>query len=161
LDSPPTLLVVLDTNTLVRGVLSRSSASGQIVAACESRRIQLLLSKPVLDEYSRIASSPEIVERASAADTAEVQSFLARLRYLSVRPRLGSIRFRLERDPRDEMFIELAIAGHATHIITHDKDLLSLPNSRTDAGKRFRQRCRGVRVLEALAFVAEHPHLVG
>jgi predicted nucleic acid-binding protein len=36
------------------------------------------------------------------------------------------------------MFVELAIAGEATHLITMDADLLSLPTARTGEGKRFR-----------------------
>ena len=47
----------------------------------------------------------------------------------------------------------------ATHIISHDKDLLSLPNSRTDAGRRFRQRLPGVKVQDAATFVRENPRL--
>ena len=159
--APPPLLVVLDTNTLIRRVLSRSSASGLIVSACESRWIRLLLSKPVLNEYERVACSAEILERQPVGDAAEIQSFLKRLRYLSVRRRFGSVHFKFDRDPRDAMFVELAIAGGASHIITHDKDLLSLPNSRTDAGKRFRQRLPALKVLSAAAFVREHPALFG
>ncbi len=30
------------------------------------------------------------------------------------------------RDPRDDKFLELALSGHATHIITGDRDLLDL-----------------------------------
>jgi predicted nucleic acid-binding protein len=50
------------------------------------------------------------------------------------------VRFELERDPRDAMFVELAIAGEATHLITMDANLLSLPTTHTDAAKRFRRR---------------------
>jgi putative PIN family toxin of toxin-antitoxin system len=30
------------------------------------------------------------------------------------------------RDPKDDKFLELAISGHATHIVTGDSDLLAL-----------------------------------
>ena len=30
------------------------------------------------------------------------------------------------RDPRDDKFLELAFSGHATHIVTGDRDLLDL-----------------------------------
>ncbi len=52
--------------------------------------------------------------------------------------------------------IELAIAAKATDIVSSDKDLLSLPTGRDDAAKRFRQRLRGLRVLQPGQFVRLH-----
>src|SRR5205085_379302 len=65
---------------------------------------------------------------------------LDRLRYLSEYLPHVRARFRFPRDPDDEKFIELAIEGRATHIITADKDLLSLPTSHSEWARRFRQR---------------------
>ena len=45
------LRVVLDTNTLLRGLVSRSSPAAQVRRAAEARLFVTLLSKPVLDEY--------------------------------------------------------------------------------------------------------------
>jgi predicted nucleic acid-binding protein len=53
------------------------------------------------------------------------------------------------------MFVELAIAGEATHLVTLDSDLLSLPTARTDAGKRFRQRLPNLAVQSPQSFIEE------
>ena len=46
------------------------------------------------------------------------------------------------RDPDDDMFLELAVAGHATHLVTGDADLLAL------------HPFRGIAILTAADFVA-------
>ena len=63
--------------------------------------------------------------------------------------------FRFDRDRDDEPFIELAIAGSASHLVTRDKDLLSLAVGHDDAARRFRQRLPVIRVLRPGAFVRE------
>jgi putative PIN family toxin of toxin-antitoxin system len=155
-----TQTVVVDTNTLLRGIVRPDSALGRVVGACQDRRLKLLLSRPILEEYRRILAIEQVRSRRPDFTAEKVESFLNELRFYADSLRRIAVTFDLPRDPRDAMFVELAIAGRATHIITHDADLLSLPVSRTDAGKRFRQRCRGVRILDAVAFAAELPHLV-
>jgi predicted nucleic acid-binding protein len=67
-----------------------------------------------------------------------------------------SIVFEFRRDPRDEKFLELAISLKATHILSSDKDLLSLPRERSEAGRRFRQRLPALCVSEAGEFIQGH-----
>jgi len=73
--------------------------------------------------------------------TAErVKDVIARLEYVADFYRRVDTKFLLARDLQDEKFIELAIAGNATHLLPFDNDLLSLPRGRNDDAKRFRQR---------------------
>jgi predicted nucleic acid-binding protein len=78
---------------------------------------------------------------------------LHRFRYVADEFTTGRVKFAFPRDPKDAMFVELAIAGGATHVVTLDPDLLSLPRGRTEASKRFRQRLRGVEVLRPGPFL--------
>jgi predicted nucleic acid-binding protein len=84
-----------------------------------------------------------------------VESAIHRLRFVSDYIRSTHVSFDYPRDPGDQKFIELAIALEATHLISADKDLLSLPRSRTDAGRRFRQRLPRLRVMTAGQFLDE------
>ena len=59
------------------------------------------------------------------------------------------------------MFVELAITGAATHLITMDRDLLSLPVVRSDAGKRFRQRLPRLKVQTPQSFIEEWGQALG
>jgi len=115
----------------------------------------LLLSRPIQAEYRRVIGSPEVRRRNPAITPRDVELVLRRLRYVG--EYLGHVRarFRFDRDPDDEPFIELAIDGSASHIVTSDMDLLSLSSGRDDAARRFRQRLPRVRVLRPAEFLRE------
>ena len=94
----------------------------------------------MLDEYRRVLR--HLMAWDESITDFQIESLLRKLRYLGEYYRQVSSTFEFARDPTDAKMIELAIEGNATHLITYDQDLLSLPGSRTDAGKRFRQRLR-------------------
>jgi predicted nucleic acid-binding protein len=68
-------------------------------------------------------------------------------------------KFQFSRDPTDAKLIGLAIEERATHLASFDRDLLSLANSRTDAGKRFRQRLPNLRVMMPEEILLENRQL--
>ncbi len=115
--------------------------------------MRVLLSRPIIREYREVLLRRELTLQHPAITPQAVGLVIERLRYFSDMIDPVRARFRYDRDPDDEAFIELAVSGSATHIMTHDKDLLSLPSSRTDAGKRFRQRLPIVQVCDALSLI--------
>ena len=115
-----------------------------------------MLSKPVLDEYRAVLLDEAISQRFPEITPDIVEVTARRLRFIGEYVRSPKSRFLYSRDPRDEKFIELAISLRATHILSSDRDLLSLPKSRTEAGERFRQRLPKVEVLEAAEFIQAH-----
>jgi putative PIN family toxin of toxin-antitoxin system len=131
----------------------RDSPSGQVLALCDTRKVGFLLSQNVLAEYRRVLTSQEILGFRHHITPEAVELILRRLRYFSNYVAQVPVRFRFDRDPHDAKFIELAIAGRASHIITHDLDLLSLPSGHSEAAKRFRQRLPAVRVVRAFEFL--------
>lgn len=145
--------VVLDTNTLVRGFASRTSPSGEILTLCEERRMLLLLSRPVIVEYRRVLASQDILRRNPSITPTDVERVIRRLRYLGEYLSRIEVEFRFDRDPDDQPFLELAIQGRATHLITNDNDLLSLPAGHDDAAKRFRQRLHALQIVRPAQFI--------
>lgn len=152
----PLLRVVIDTNTLLRGILSETSAAAKLRRAAENRAVIPLLSKPVLDEYRAVLCRPHLLERFPAISVEKIAFLIQRLLFIGEYVRMPTTRFKYSRDPLDAKFIELAIELRATHIVSADKDLLSLPRGRGDAAKRFRSRLPGVEVLEAQEFLLKH-----
>jgi putative PIN family toxin of toxin-antitoxin system len=71
------LRVVLDTNVLLRGLLNSRSAAGKVLHAVETRRVLLLLSKPVVDEYAAVLTDPEVLERFPALTEKRVKYLLS------------------------------------------------------------------------------------
>ena len=63
--------------------------------------------------------------------------------------------YRLERDPDDSLYINLAIAADAQLIVSRDHDLLSLMDLASETGSDFHKRFPTIRILTPPAFLAE------
>ncbi|MEI8194663.1 MAG: putative toxin-antitoxin system toxin component, PIN family [Phycisphaerae bacterium] len=150
------LRVVLDTNIVLRGLLTRDAAAGRLLRAVEERRLLVLLSKPVLAEYRAVLTDRAIVARFPSLTARLVELALLRLRYFGDYVPMTHKRFHYPRDPRDEKFLELAIAGNATHLISGDQDLLALASSHGAAAKQLRQRLPGLHILEPGEFLERY-----
>lgn len=106
-----TLRLVLDTNVLLAGLVSKSSASQKVVDSLQARKMIPLLSPPVLTEYRAVLLHPAITAKFANLTPGRVELAIRRLRYVGDEYRTIRVKFELERDPRDAMFVELAIAG--------------------------------------------------
>ena len=62
--------------------------------------------------------------------------------------------FGLERDPKDEPYINLALASQASYLVTWDRDLLELMND-----EAFRQRFPQLTILEPPALLQRFPQV--
>jgi putative PIN family toxin of toxin-antitoxin system len=111
------LRLVLDTDVLVAALRSDRGASRQLLISALDRRIELLVSVPLMLEYEAVLTRPGHLEASglTAAEVNEILDALAkvltpvRLRFLW-RPRL--------KDPADEMVLETAVNGGADRLVT-------------------------------------------
>lgn len=119
--------VVLDTQVLLRGaVAGNDSLTAKIFEAWLDSRFELLLSEATLNEIERVLQRPEVLRKLRfSVIEARALALLLRRRGQLVAP---SVRIRRSRDPDDDKFLECAVAGHATCLVTADHDLLSLRN---------------------------------
>jgi predicted nucleic acid-binding protein len=79
----PPFRIVIDTNTLLRGLVRATSAAAKARRAAEKRLFVPLLSKPVLDEYKAVLLDPAIVERFPEIYRRLVEVTVRRLRFVS------------------------------------------------------------------------------
>jgi putative PIN family toxin of toxin-antitoxin system len=112
---------VADTNVLVSRLLFRHSLPAQALRQAMSRQ-QLIVSSETLIELGTILSRPKFDRYLSLADRL---GFFDRLRRLAVHIR-NIPPVTACRDPKDDMFLALALAGGASFILTGDDDLLTL-----------------------------------
>ena len=130
---------VIDTNVMVRAVLIGTSLASE--AFQKARQLgEILLSLTVAEELNDVLGR-EKFDRYITRDDRE--RFLAALiqtaKFIEVTEQIVACR-----DPSDDKFLELAVSGNATCIVTADDDLLVL------------NPFRGIPILSIEQFLASH-----
>ncbi len=116
---------VLDANVIVSGLLFPNSLPGQAFREA-SIRGNMLLSDDTLAEIVEVIRRPKF-DKYLLPD--ERDRFLAALIQEAVHV-VPTERVAACRDPKDNKWLELAVAGNSFHLISGDDDLLSLDGFR-------------------------------
>jgi putative PIN family toxin of toxin-antitoxin system len=112
---------VFDTGVLVSAAIFPNSMPGHAMREA-LRRGQLLLSEATAEEVAEVLSRPKF---DSYVHPQTRRRFLAAL----VRRSLvvdANQSVKVCRDPKDDKFLDLAVCGGASFLVTGDKDLLAL-----------------------------------
>jgi putative PIN family toxin of toxin-antitoxin system len=127
---------VFDTNILLSALLSPNSNPFRCLALAKIEQLESVTCKEILDEFAeKLLLKFKFSEEVTQVAVEEVQS-LSRLVTIS-----GTLKA-VPNDPDDDMVIECAVAGDATHIVTGDKHLLTL------------KAYQGISIIKASEFVA-------
>jgi len=115
------LRFVFDTNVLISALLLPDSKPRQALDSA-LKRGKVLLSLATLAELYDVLGRKHL---RRYIDEDDIQMFVAVLtretEWVDVNEQITACR-----DPKDNKFLELAVSGRATHIITGDTDLLAL-----------------------------------
>jgi putative toxin-antitoxin system toxin component, PIN family len=110
--------IVLDTNVLVSGIFF-TGPPFEILQAWRDRKIQLVLSIEILDEYRRVAT-----ELGSQFPDVDISSFLDLVTVNSNIVEAPALPEPVCADTDDDKFIACAIASKTKLIVSGDKHLL-------------------------------------
>jgi putative PIN family toxin of toxin-antitoxin system len=116
------LRVVLDTNVLVSGLAYPVSVPGRIVSVWRQGGLDVVLSRYILDEMSRVLPRLSRIRLSQEEIRDLVDSFMFLADF--VEPDGG--RDASLRDPADQQVLGTLLASKADYLITGDKDLLAL-----------------------------------
>ncbi len=130
-----------------------NSIAARCLEAVRNGKAKLFVSKDTLAEVRDVILRPNILARLPDADAAQIEAFVEEITNISTLIRPVPETFKFQRDPKDEIIINLAIVSEAEYIVSRDKDLLDLMNGFTDDCKEFRQRFRTLKVVEPLEFL--------
>lgn len=121
--STPSLRVVLDTNVWISGVFFSRGVPARVLTAWQDGRYQLIISHTILGELS-IQLQKKTVKFGTSPSLAGkwINYIEAYAEFVPISHNAAGVC----RDPKDEQFLETAVSGQATHLITGDKDLLIL-----------------------------------
>ena len=140
---PAEVRAVLDTNIIVSGLINRRGVPGQILMALYADQFKWITSPQINEEVLEVLNRPRIKDRYHIGDRIFDIGALLYTQAIIVEPKF---RVKDSRDPKDNKFLEAAVQGKATYLVTGDKkDLLSL--------KEF----KGVRILTPGQFVQVIP----
>ncbi len=116
--------IVIDTNVLIGALIGKQySANRQLLELCFQEKFQPLINNTLFCEYEDVFNRQEIISKSpySEAEANELfDAFLSICRWTKIyylwRPNLV--------DESDNYLVELAVAGNAEMIVTHNiKDL--------------------------------------
>ena len=113
--------VVVDTNVLISRLLLPASVSARAVRQIVDNS-QLLASEATLTELADVLSRDKFDRYVDVSDR---QAFFLQLARIVERVPITYL-VHGSRDPKDDMFLELPVNGHADYIVSGDQDLLLL-----------------------------------
>lgn len=147
--------VIFDCNVFVQGIANRHSPARAALRLFFDDKVSLFVSEPILQETRAVLSRPEIRSKLTGINDRIVNALFTKLEAQAILITNVPEEYRYERDPDDEMYLNLAIVTHASYLVSKDNDLLDLMTTTTDIALRFRTRYPFLRIMQAADFVRE------
>jgi putative PIN family toxin of toxin-antitoxin system len=100
--------------------------SALCVQAARDGRLELVVSPEIIAEVRDVLTRPRTLRKFPTLTVEAVEAFVRDIEALAIMVTDVPSVFVLERDPKDEPYLNLAIASGAAFLTTWDKDLLDL-----------------------------------
>jgi len=115
---------VVDTGVLVNALIRRQGTTGAVLQALRDGHFSLVYSIDILVEIIEVLGREPIRTKYHV----EPDDITALINLIRLRGELVTPGRRVQacRDPKDDKFLEAALAGHADCIVSGDADLLDL-----------------------------------
>jgi putative PIN family toxin of toxin-antitoxin system len=116
------LVAVIDTNVWVSAFLNPEGFPARLVAIGKTGRFAVVASLPLLEELHEVLSRPRIL-KIRQNTLSEVELFVSDVGAVAQLVAVtGEVK--LCRDPDDDVVLETAIVGKATHLVSRDGDVM-------------------------------------
>jgi putative PIN family toxin of toxin-antitoxin system len=113
-------IVVFDTNILISALFSQTGSPFRALALAKIGQIESVTCQEIMDEFAeKLLLKFKFSEDKTRSAVGEILSFS---RMVKISGTLKAV----PNDADDDMVIECAVMGKASHIVTGDKHLLSL-----------------------------------
>jgi putative PIN family toxin of toxin-antitoxin system len=157
-DRLPVPEAVCDCMVFLQGAARPGGPAASCIKAIQDGRAELYLSPATLAEIRDVLTRPKLQRKFPILTDSYVEAFLvALLRHVTMVYNVP-LAFRYERDPKDEPYLNLAIAAEAQYLVSRDNDLLALMDANNRAGEDFRRRFPGITILDPVRFLDELDH---
>ena len=150
-EEPPR--VVFDCNIFLQGTASRNSPARKALRLFFDGAVTLFISQPVLAEIRDVLNRPHIRQKFPGLSDRLVNALVRKIENQAVLIRNVPEEYRFARDPKDEPYLNLAIAANALFLVSRDNDLLDLMRTNTPEAQSFRTRYPMLTILDAPSFL--------
>lgn len=133
--------IVLDANVFVSALISARAAPAQIIEYWQAEKFDVVVSPAILQELDRVLHYPKLQQRYHLPEEL-LQRFLRLLVGQAIEVIPPQQLIVIERDLADNRYLECALAGDASVIVTGDQHLLDLGEY------------KGVQILTPAGFIA-------
>ena len=113
--------VILDCMVFIQAVADEKSPAGRLLELLDEEKLTLYVSKLILAEVRYVLNRSDV--RASLRELTDVavEALFERLAHRATLIRQVPRRFIYPRDPKDEPYINLAVATKADYLVSRDK----------------------------------------
>jgi len=147
--------VVFDCMVFLQATAAENGPAFRCLERFEAQEVDLFVSQDILDEVQDVLTRPQLQRKLSLLTNERVRALIERLqRRANLVAEVPKV-FEYERDPKDEKYINLAIAAKAQYLVSRDLDLLDLMNETLPAGNDFIRRFPKLRIINPIAFLRE------
>lgn len=148
---------VFDCMVFLQGAMRSTGPAAACFRLVDEGTVELCVSDELLTEVKDVLARPSLQRRYKALAPDHVTRFMAEAERKALLitdvPRV----FSCLRDPKDELYVNLAAAAGAVYLVTRDKDLLDLMDQETQVGKDFRSCFPSLTILDPVAFLRAFP----
>ena len=145
---------VYDRNVFLQGLINARSPANKCLHLWLDSIVHLYTSRPILLEIRDVLLRPELQEKFATLTYERVETLFQTLKRQTLLLEAVPTHFRLERDTKDEPYLNLAIAAKPQYIVSRDKDLLGLMSSADRVSRSFRASYPQIAIMEPAEFLA-------
>lgn len=144
---------VFDCNIFLQALLNPQGIAAKCFDLARNGKINLFISEDTIAEVRNVLFRPNILAKFPDISTENVEAFIESITEIAHFEKHIPKAFKFQRDPKDEIIIDLALFCKADFIVTRDKDLLDLMSEFSVEAKEFRQKSRPLKIVEPLEFL--------
>jgi len=150
-------LAVFDAMIFLRAAANPSGEARHCLRTVETGRIRSVISQATRYEVIDVLNRPEIRRKLSSITDDRADEIVEFIDSHCIQIVHVPLVFSYPRDPKDEKYLNLAIAANASYIVSRDNDLLELMKPNDPEGIVFRTAYPNIEILEPAAFLQKMP----
>jgi putative PIN family toxin of toxin-antitoxin system len=147
------LAAVYDCMVYLQAAMSVRGPAARCLEAAEGGQVQLFVSEAVLAEVEEVLTRPAVRRKRAHLTPAYVAAVTERIRRTATVVDPVPHQFSYLRDPKDEPYLNLALAAGVAYLVSRDSDLLDLQNPNSHPGQELRRFLPQLTILDPVAFI--------